>query len=99
MKENPAYTRRISSEEAREGYVMVVKSKLSYFPPLGKTFELVQNGRRSKARVQSYQCTCRGPESAHEHYFFVWKGLRRGDKIEVRENVKKSGEYIARVHG
>ena len=99
LKERPAYTRKISSEEAREGYVLVVKSRLSFFPPLGNTFQLIHDHKRSRARVESYRCTCRGPALPHEHYFIRWKGLKDGDRIEIREDAKKLGRYIIRVRG
>ena len=98
MKERPAYTRKISSEEAREGYVMILKSKLAFFPPIGKAFNLIHDSIRSTARVESYRCTCRGPELPHEHYFIRWKGLKTRDRIEIREDLSEQGRYIIKIH-
>jgi hypothetical protein len=99
LKEKLAYTRKISSEEAREGYVLVLKNYLSFFPRLRKTFELIHNDERRKVRVESYRCTCRGPDLPHEHYFIRWKGFRRGDKLEIQEDEEKLGRYVIRVRG
>jgi hypothetical protein len=98
MKETRAYVRKISSEEAREGYVMILKNQLGFFPAVGKAFHLVHDNLRSRARVESYRCTCRGPELPHEHYFIRWKGLKARDKIEIRKNPNKQGSYLINVH-
>ena len=99
MEEKFAYSRKISSEEAAEEYVLVLKSKLSFFPPLGKTFQLIHNGKQKRVRVESYRCVCQGPDSPHEHYFIRWKGLKKGDRIEIREDAKKPGRYAIMVSG
>jgi hypothetical protein len=97
MKVSRAYARKISYEEAREGYVMILKSKLALFPPVGKEFQLIHDNVRSRARVESYRCTCRGPDLPHEHYFLRWKGLKAKDGIEIREDPSKHGRYFIRI--
>jgi hypothetical protein len=97
MKGRGAYSRRVSSEEAREGYLLVLKNRLQLFPPLRNTFELVQNDIVGKAKVESYRCTCRGPELPHEHYFIRWKGLRPKDIVEIREDPERQGRYVIRI--
>jgi hypothetical protein len=98
MKERRAYGRKISSEEAREGYVMIMKNKLAFFPPVGEAFYLVHDNVRSRARVESYRCTCRGPDLPHQHYFIRWKGLKVRDKIEIRKDPDKRRSYLINVH-
>lgn len=73
------YERRISSEEAAEGYVMVLKDRLNYFPPVGDSFAL--NG--APARVEARHCECRGPEKPHEHYFIRRAGLAKGQRVSI----------------
>jgi len=97
MKRRGAYSRKVSSEEAREGYLLVLKNKLHLFPPLGKRFDLLQNDVVDKARVESYRCTCRGPELPHEHYFIRWKGLRPKDRVEIREDPERLGRYLVHI--
>ncbi len=75
------YERKISSDEAREGYVLVEKARLSFFPPAGERFEL--DGR--PAVVESYPCTCRGPDKPHEHWFIRLAGLMRGERVRLEE--------------
>jgi hypothetical protein len=98
MKERRVYARKISSEEAREGYVMILKNKLAFFPPVGEAFDLIHNNVRSRVRVESYRCTCRGPDLPHEHYFIRWKGLKTSDRIKIREDPSKQGSYLINVH-
>jgi len=98
MAERAIYGRRISSEEAREGYIMVLKSRLAFFPPVKRGFELVGSDLRRRVRVESYRCTCRGPDSPHEHYFIRWKGLRSKDRIEIEKDARRRGRYHIRIH-
>jgi hypothetical protein len=97
VKVRGAYSRKVSSEEAREGYLLVLRNKLQLFPPLGRRFDLVQNDVVDEARVESYRCTCRGPDLPHEHYFIRWKGLRPKDRVEIREDPERQGRYIVQI--
>jgi hypothetical protein len=72
------YTRRISAEEAREGYVLVLKDKLAWFPAVGRSFQVVMGPSTKRIAVQSYRCECRGPKEPHEHYYLPLDGLERG---------------------
>jgi hypothetical protein len=79
----PGYRKRISSEEEREGYVLVLKVRLSFFPRLREAFALTKGDQRRNVRLQAYECACRGPARPHEHYFIRWPGLRIGDEVEI----------------
>jgi hypothetical protein len=92
------YARKISPEEARENYIMVSKDKLPLFPTKGRTFEIVQGSKRSEAKVESYHCECRGPDSPHEHFFIRWQGLKAGDEIFIKRDENKVGRYKLQVH-
>lgn len=83
MANQNTYSRKISSKEAKEGFIFILKSKLSFFPPLGNTFELITDELSREVKLESYPCTCRGPERPHDHYFIRWEGLEAGDKIEI----------------
>jgi hypothetical protein len=97
VKRRDIYSRRISSEEAREGYILVLKDRLPFFPSLGQSFDLVKDGVHRKARVKSYRCTCRGPESPHEHYFIHCNGLNAKDRVEIRQDPENESEYTIRI--
>jgi len=94
MSNDESYTRKISSEEAREGYIFILKNRLSLFPPIGKSFTIVDRGNTKRAVLESYHCTCRGPERAHDHYIIKWAGLRRGDKITIGRDKQNPGRYV-----
>lgn len=74
-----AYRRTVSDDEAREGYLLVAKRRLRFFPPPGVEFEL--DGL--PARVEGFACSCRGPEKPHEHWFVRVPGLHPGRDVEV----------------
>jgi len=78
------YERRISSEEAREGYILVLKNRLALFPAVGEDFVLVVGGATLRARVEARPCECRGPAEPHEHYFIRHPGLVRGQRVVLR---------------
>lgn len=75
------YERKLSAEEAREGYVLVEKNRLKFFPPVGQPFELLAEATRTAARVEARDCECRGPEKPHQHYFIRSGGLAAGQRV------------------
>ncbi len=91
------YERKISSEESKEGYFLVLKNKLPFFPPIGTPFSVKIGDKGKKAVVESYHCKCRGPEEPHEHYFVSWRGLAKGDRIVIRKNAKEKNLYSIRI--
>ncbi len=86
MSAKSIYSRKISRAEAKEDFIFVLKNKLSFFPPIGNTFKLVIDELSKEVKVESYPCTCRGPDRPHEHYFIRWEGLKTGDKVEITKN-------------
>ena len=93
MTSKVSYSRRISSEEANKGYVFVLKDSLSFFPHIGKPFDLVSSVTTKKASVESYECKCRGPQLPHDHYFIRWAGLKRGDKVSIEKDEKAQDTF------
>ncbi|HVM68734.1 MAG TPA: hypothetical protein VM204_02735 [Gaiellaceae bacterium] len=81
------YRRRISSEEEREGYILVETRALAMFPPVGEEFAL--GGRPT--RVRTTTCTCRGEDDPHEHYVIDRDGVRRGQEVVITR--LDDGEY------
>jgi hypothetical protein len=92
---NTVYSRKISSKEAQKGFIFILKNKLAFFPPLGSDFTLTKNNSPREVKVESYLCTCRGPDSPHEHYFIRWEGLSTGDRIEI---VKEGENYKLQIN-
>ncbi|MEX1138231.1 MAG: hypothetical protein WEB33_06195 [Bacteroidota bacterium] len=90
------YTRTVSEEEAAEGYFMVLKDHLAFFP-VGSSFELARGASSRKSEVESRPCTCRGGDKPHRHYFVRCDGLRAGDRITIRKDAKKPRRYVMQV--
>ena len=78
-----SYRRKVSREEADEGYLFVTKDRLGFFPPEGIAFRLDDGGRTRSAELESRACTCRGPERPHRHWFVRWPGLVAGEHVEL----------------
>lgn len=94
--ESSVYSRKISGEEAAEGYFMVLKDQLAFFP-IGTSFELSRGGSSRQSEVESRPCTCRGEDKPHRHYFVRCDGLAAGDVITIHRDVKKSKRYLMQV--
>ncbi|OPX60743.1 MAG: hypothetical protein A4E25_00152 [Methanobacterium sp. PtaB.Bin024] len=93
MSSKNSYSRKISSKEADNNFIFILKNKLSFFPPLGENFVLKEKESIHKVKVESYPCTCRGPDLPHEHYFIKWEGLKKGDKLEIKRSSSGKDEY------
>lgn len=93
MDTKNVYSRKISSKEAQEDFIFILKNKLSFFPE--NIFELSDGDLSKEVKVESYSCTCRGPERPHEHYFISWEGLDAGNKIEIVKN--SENKYNLRI--
>lgn len=91
------YSRKISSKEAQEGFIFILKNKLSFFPDINDTFELMDGKISRDVMIDSYPCTCRGPDRPHEHYFIGWEGLESGDKIEITKAPGNEGKYYLKI--
>jgi len=86
MTAKNVYSRKISQAEAQKDFIFISKNKLSFFPSIGTDFEISDENISREVKVESYPCTCRGPERPHEHYFIRWKGLEAGDEIEITKD-------------
>ncbi len=93
-----SYVRKISSEEEEEGYILILKDKLEFFPALGTSFKLTTEGKPRRVRVESYPCDCRGPALPHEHYYVTWPGVRAGETVTIRRNSDSLNEFTLSIH-
>lgn len=92
---NTTYSRKISSKESQEGFIFILKDKLSFFPKVGHEFKLANDGLTREVIIETYPCTCRGPDLPHEHCFIRWVGLKKGDIINI---IKESDTYLLKVN-
>src|SRR5690348_529001 len=97
MRAKDAYSKKVTSEEEHGGYVIVLKDRLPFFPTLGRRFQIIQNGRSRRAMVESYPCSCRGPELPHSHFFVRVKALKSGDRVTFRKDSKSGTRYFLQV--
>lgn len=93
MRDPDTYTPKISSEEAREGYILVLKDRLGFFPPPGQPFVLEDSGASLSATVDAVPCTCRGPEKPHEHWRIPLSGLVRGQPVTLHREPGEPPRY------
>ena len=94
MSSKNSYSRKISSKEAKENFVFILKNKLTFFPEFGEKFELSDGNSTREVSIESYPCTCRGPDRPHEHYFIRWNGLEAGNKVEIAQNDSNKNKYL-----
>ncbi|MGZ7159024.1 MAG: hypothetical protein ACXVHR_00940 [Methanobacterium sp.] len=92
------YSRKISSKEGEEGFIFILKNKLSFFPVLNQKFVLSDDKSSREVSLESYPCTCRGPERPHEHYFISWKGLIAGDIVEITKTNSDDVNYFLKIY-
>ncbi len=90
---NTAYSRKISSKESQEGFIFILKGRLSFFPKLGHEFKLANDGLTREVSVEEYPCTCRGLDLPHEHYFIRWEGLNVGNRIKIIKESEEEDKY------
>jgi hypothetical protein len=98
MDTKNVYSRRISSKEANNDFIFILKNKLSFFPDPGGKFELEDDNLSEEVEVEYYQCTCRGPDKPHKHYFIHWNGLESGDKIEIIKSIEEENKYNLKIY-
>jgi len=82
------YRRKISREEAEEGYIFITKEALKIFPPIDRKFYLVENKKETAAKVRAVSCICMGPEQPHQHYHLYYQPLKKGEVVVIRSGEK-----------
>lgn len=82
------YRRKISKEEADEGYILITKEALKMFPEKDRKFYLVENKKETPAKIRAVSCICMGPEQPHQHYHLVYGPLTKGETVIIRPGQK-----------
>jgi hypothetical protein len=78
------YTRKISKEEAEQGYILIEKTALNIFPEVDRKFYLVENQKETPVKVRAVSCICRGPDEPHQHHHLSYSPLRKGETVTIR---------------
>ncbi len=82
------YQRRITKEEAEEGYIFITQDALKMFPEVDRKFYLVENKKETPVKVRSVSCICMGPEQPHKHYHLGYSPLTKDEVITIRSGAK-----------
>ena len=62
------YRRKISAEEARERYILVLKNALDFFPKLGKPFTLKVGDKKFEMYLEPVEVWNMGPKKPRYDY-------------------------------
>jgi hypothetical protein len=60
------YTRKLSSEDAGTGTILIEKARWKHFPPPMREFAVSVGGKRFATRIVAEDCECVLPR--HQHY-------------------------------
>jgi len=89
------YQRKISAEEAKERYIMVLKSALDFFPKLGKPFTLKVEDKEIEMYLESVEVWSMGPKKPQYSYridakkFWDVFPLHFGKKVTITKEADK----------
>ena len=62
------YRRKISGEEAKDRYIMVVKSGMDFFPKLSKPFTLKVKDKKFETYLETHDVWTMGPKKPQHNY-------------------------------
>jgi hypothetical protein len=91
--------RTVSRKTPIDGRLEITSVGAARLGGLGDGFEVAMGEERAPARVGTMECTCRGPERPHVHYFLespMLKQLEPGSDVELE--LEGSGNRIRVVH-
>lgn len=90
------YTRKLSTTEVKEGYILILKDKLRLFPEPGGSFTLRVKEQEFTTQIIETPCTCRGQDKPHVHWHLDASGfmnLLPGDRPKVTVSKTEGGVY------
>jgi len=81
------YCRKLSTEDAATGSILIVKSRWRDFPPPMKEFMALVKGEQFATRIIAEECACVPPPHEHYHleaaHFAARLKFSRGETIEI----------------
>ena len=83
--------RTVSRKTQNDGRLEITKHAAASFEPLSDGFELELDGARTPARLGTLDCTCRGVNNPHVHYFIESPTLKRlapGSEVDLDLDVE-----------
>jgi hypothetical protein len=71
------YVRKLSGDEANQGYIMVMKESLKLFPKPKINFKMKVNDSLFDSQIKVVDCWCQGPKKPHVHYRIDLNAFRK----------------------
>jgi len=62
------YQRKVSADEVQQGFILVLKDFLGFFPKPDVDFSVKVGDKEHEVHVEAYDCWCMGPRKPHMHY-------------------------------
>jgi hypothetical protein len=96
MSADETYVRKLSRNEARDGFIFLSKDAVALFPPVDVAFQVAIGEEAVPACVRAIPCTCVG--EPHEHYHLVFGerpgslALTKGLVVSLEKGV--DGSYL-----
>ena len=94
--------RTVSRKTPKDGRLEITKQAAAKVDALGSAFALDLDGTRSSAAVGTMDCTCRGVDNPHVHYFIESPALRAlavGTEVDVDVDLDARVVSVCKVEG
>ena len=78
--------RTVSRKTPLDGRLEITKRAAQRFDDLAGTFVVELAGERARGSIGTMDCTCRGADNPHVHYFIespAFKQLAAGDEVDL----------------
>jgi len=83
--------RTVSRKTAKDGRLEITKRAAEKCSALTASFDVDMSGARSPASLGTMECTCRGADNPHVHYFIqspALQSLAAGDEVDLDLDVE-----------
>jgi hypothetical protein len=83
--------RTVSRKTPKDGRLEITKHAAERFSALADSFDVDLSGARSPASIGTMECTCRGADNPHVHYFIqspALQALATGDEVDLDLDVE-----------
>jgi len=88
----------VSRKTPNDGRLEITKPAAAKCGALGATFNLELGGERQPASLGTMDCTCRGVDNPHVHYFIESSLLKRlipGDEVDLDLDAAKQMIHVS----
>ena len=68
--------RTVSRKTPGDGRLEITKQAALRIQHLGSPFEIDLSGESAPCTIETFECTCRGPDNRHVHYFLESESLK-----------------------